>query len=163
MVLATWFCSGIEHQIRSLEEQARPKTLPRKPGWSHRRSAIRQKRLYRDLSLIGGGMDNQCTAPPSTPTRLRSKAPARRRPLLREREPGGMGHDLETFRQAQLSTILGLLPQMEKSVREMEQSSPEWADSPKLAEAKQTLDTMQRLREQYGRTEPKQREALGTP
>ena len=96
----------IERHIQLLRDHARPKTPPRKPRWSHRRPAIRQKRLYRDLSLIGDWMGNQCVARSSGPTSHRSKALGQRKSLLKEREPVEMAPVLETWRRTQLGMVL---------------------------------------------------------
>ena len=70
-----------------------------------------------------------------------------RKPLLREQENVEMVCVAEAMRQAELRLVLKLLPQAEKAVRELERS-PAWAGSPKLADAKQTLERIRTLREQ---------------
>ena len=79
-----------------------------------------------------------------------------RKPLLRERATVEVASVAEAVRQAELRLVLKLLPHAEKAVREAERS-PAWAGSPKLADAKQTLERMRKLREQNGRTERKQK------
>ncbi len=77
-----------------------------------------------------------------------------RKPLLRERKTVEMRSVAEAVRQAELRLVLKLLPHAEKAVREAERS-PAWADSPKLADAKQMLKRIRMLREQRDRIEPK--------
>ena len=77
-------------------------------------------------------------------------------PLPREREPAKTAPFLEAWQRSQLGMVLELLPLAEKVVQEAERS-PEWANNSKLACAKQGLEEIRMLREQSGRTEPKQR------
>ena len=84
-----------------------------------------------------------------------------RKSLLREREPVEMAPVLEAWRQAQLGMVMELLPLAEKAAQEAERS-PEWAESSRLAHAKQGLERIRMLREQngrieHGRIEPKQK------
>ncbi len=79
-----------------------------------------------------------------------------RKPLLREQETVEIVSVAEAIRQAELGTVMKLLPALDNAVRELERS-PEWANSPKLADAKQMLERMRKLREQNGRTERKQK------
>ena len=76
-----------------------------------------------------------------------------RKPLLREQENVEMVCVAEAMRQSELRLVLKLLPHAEKAVREAERS-PEWVNSPKLADAKQMLKRIRMLGEQNA-TEPK--------
>ncbi len=143
----------LERQMQVLRERARPKAPPRSPSWSSHVPAVRQRRRYRDLSLIGDEMGNECVARPNAPTSHRSKPVGQRKPLLRERKTVEMTSVAEAVRQAELRLVLKLLPALDNAVRELERS-PEWAGSPKLADAKQTLERIRLLGEQNA-TEPK--------
>ena len=147
---------AIERQLQYLQAQAKPKTPPRKPSEVDRSTAIPQRRPYRDLTLIGDEMGNECVARPNAPTSHKGKPVGQLKPLLRERKTVEMATVGEAVRQAELRMVLDLQPLVDKAVQEAEQST-EWADSPRLANAKQMLERMRTLREQIGRTEPKQR------